>query len=73
MPAVHRLGRASMLDDVSARPRDVAGWDAFQADDFSVRLRDEFALDAVGAEFVNGAQRTVQAAHASAWLCEPGR
>jgi hypothetical protein len=62
-----------MLDAMSALLHDAAGWDAFQADDFSARLRDEVDLGAVGAEIVNAAQRTVQPAHASVWLREPGR
>jgi hypothetical protein len=37
-------------------------------DEFSVRLRDEVDLDAVRAELVDAAQRTVQPTHASVWL-----
>jgi len=42
-------------------------------DDFSVQLRNEVDLDAVGAELVGAVHRTVQPAHASLWLREEHR
>jgi hypothetical protein len=37
-------------------------------DDFSVRLRDQVAIDAVRADLLDAVQETVQPAHASIWL-----
>ena len=37
-------------------------------DDFSVRLRDQVALDAVRADLLDAVRETVQPAHASVWL-----
>ena len=39
-------------------------------DDFSVRLRDQVALDAVRADLLDAVRETVQPAHASVWLRE---
>ena len=39
-------------------------------DDFSVRLRDQVALDAVRADLLEAVRETVQPAHASVWLRE---
>lgn len=41
-------------------------------DEFSVRLRDQVALDAVRADLIDAVRDTVQPAHASVWLREPG-
>jgi drug/metabolite transporter (DMT)-like permease len=42
-------------------------------DDFSVRLRDQVALDAVRADLLNAVEGTVQPAHASVWLRDRAR
>jgi hypothetical protein len=39
-------------------------------DEFSVRLRDQVALDAVRADLLHAVRDTVQPAHASVWLRE---
>jgi hypothetical protein len=39
-------------------------------DEFSVRLRDQVALDAVRADLLDAVRDTVQPAHASVWLRE---
>ena len=40
-------------------------------DDFSVRLRDQVALDAVRTDLLDAVRESVQPAHASVWLREP--
>ena len=42
-------------------------------DDFSVRLRDQVALDAVRTDLLDAVHETVRPAHASLWLREAGR
>jgi hypothetical protein len=42
-------------------------------DDFSVRLRDQVAIDAVRDDLIDAVRKTVQPTHASVWLREAGR